>query len=67
MKKPPARKQKQQPGSATRTLLDIRPGQTIRCMYCDQIKLQTGSSGFHAHRVCRECVQKLQTTAKEKQ
>ncbi len=56
MKKPPARKT----ASPARTLLDIKPGQTIRCMYCDQIKPQAGSSGFHAHRVCRECVTKLQ-------
>jgi len=65
VKKPPARK-KQQPISETRTLLDINPGQTIRCMYCDTIKPQAGSNGFHAHRVCRECVQKLQATAKDK-
>jgi len=60
MKKPPARKQPQRP-PAPLTLLDIKPGQSIRFMYCDQIKPQAGSSGFHAHRVCRECVTKLQT------
>lgn len=46
--------------AATRTLSDLRPNATIRCLYCDQPKPQAGSQKFHKRDVCSDCVTKLQ-------
>jgi len=45
---------------------DLRPNATIRCMVCDADKPQAGAVKFHAHQVCRDCVQKIQAKDKEK-
>jgi hypothetical protein len=44
----------------TRTLADLRPNATIRCLRCDQLKPQAGAVKFHAHHVCVDCTKKLQ-------
>jgi len=44
----------------TRTLADLRPNATIRCLRCDQLKPQAGAVKFHAHHVCADCTKKLQ-------
>lgn len=50
----------------SRTLADLRPNATIRCMYCDQSKPQVGAVKFHARHICAECVTKLQTLTARK-
>ena len=44
----------------TRTLADLRPNATIRCMYCNQDQPQAGAVKFRAHHVCGSCASKLQ-------
>lgn len=44
-----------------RTMADMRPNATIKCLYCNQQRPQAGAQKFRAHHVCRECVTKLQT------
>lgn len=51
-----------QPAQAqSRTMADMRHNATIKCLYCNEQKPQTGSQKFRAHHVCCECVTKLQT------
>ena len=58
--------QAMQPAQAqSRTMADLRPNATIKCLYCNEQKPQTGSQKFRAHHVCRECVTKLQTKEKK--
>ena len=44
----------------TKTLADLRPNATIRCLYCEQTKPQAGAVKFRAHHVCADCTKKLQ-------
>jgi hypothetical protein len=46
---------------ASRTLGDLRPNATIKCLVCAEDKPQVGSTKFHAHHVCAPCTQKLQS------
>ena len=49
MKKPPPRK----------TLADLKPGQLITCLRCDQKKPAAGAVKFRANHVCAACAQQL--------
>lgn len=52
---------------ATRTLADLRPNATIRCMVCDKDAPAAGSRKFHAHHVCVACAQRLNTLKEKKE
>lgn len=47
------------PAAPTRTLADLRPNTTVRCLYCSQDKPAAGSVKFHAHHVCSDCAAKV--------
>lgn len=51
MKKPPPRK----------TLADLKPGQLIDCLRCQQPKPAAGAVKFRAHHVCAVCAAQLKT------
>ncbi|MDD2730383.1 hypothetical protein [Malikia sp.] len=43
----------------SRTLSDLRPNSTVRCLVCDQTKPQATAVKFHAHHVCSDCAAKV--------
>lgn len=49
----------------TKSFSDLRPGPTIKCFSCGDTKPDAGSQKFHAHKVCADCVLKLQTMGKK--
>ena len=44
-----------------KSLVDLRPRPAIKCFVCGAAKPDAGSQRFRAHKVCEQCVIKLQT------
>lgn len=47
--------------AAKQRLSDLRPNTTIQCLLCEQPKPEAGAQKFRAHKVCADCVRRLQT------
>ena len=51
--------------ATARTLADLRPNATVRCMVCEQQRPAAGAEKFHAHHVCRECAAKVRAKPRQ--